>query len=367
MSETHPSTRLSPKELALIFAFWTAFAAVSAVNRLTDPREGIRFVIPPGAIAMPFVEAWIWAALTPAIFWLSRITVADSGNRAAKVVMLIAAGFVIAVAVDVALDLARAQLVPFNRRGRGGGGGMFFAPMRGIIRGRFLNQALIYGGVLAAGFAREYFLRDRLLRVRAGQLEAQLAVARLDALRMQIHPHFLFNTLHAISALVERDPGGVRKMIARLSDLLRQTLNRGPDEVPLRDEMEFLDKYLDIMTIRFQGRLTVTKSIDPDALDVPVPNFILQPVVENALEHGVNRSSGEATIEISARRDGRQLVLAIRDRGPGMTEGAAAGVGLTNTKARLETLYGDGAALSVSSPPEGGTAAEIRLPWRSAR
>jgi len=281
------------------------------------------------------------------------------------VVMLIAAGFIIAVAVDVALDLARAQLLPFNRRGRGGG--MFFAPMRGIIRGRFLNQALIYGGVLAAGFAREYFLRDRLLRLRAGQLEAQLAVARLDALRMQINPHFLFNTLHAISALVERDPGGVRKMIARLSDLLRQTLDRGPDEVPLRDEIAFLDKYLDIMTIRFQGRLTVTKSIDPSALDVPVPNFILQPVVENALEHGVNRSSGEATIDISARRDGDDLVLAIRDRGPGVPEGAEAGVGLTNTNARLETLYGHRAALTVTAPAEGGTSAEIRLPWRSAR
>ncbi|HVS31686.1 MAG TPA: histidine kinase [Thermoanaerobaculia bacterium] len=365
MSDTPASTRLSGRELAFIFLFWTALAAFSAVNRLTDPREGLRIIAPAGAIVMPFAEAWLWAALTPLIFWLSRITVADPGNRIAKVLMLAGAGIIIAIGVDMVLDLARAQLLPMPRRGRGGG--LAFAPMRGIIRGRFLNQAMIYGGVLLAGFAREYFLRDRLLRVRAGQLEAQLAHARLDALRMQINPHFLFNTLHAISALVERDPAGVRKMIARLSDLLRQTLDRGPDEVPLRDEMEFLNKYLDIMTIRFQGRLTVTTSIDPAALDVPVPNFILQPVVENALEHGVSRASGEATIEISARREGQHLVLTIRDRGPGLAAGAPAGVGLSNTQERLETLYGDGASLRVTSPGQGGTSAEIRLPWPSER
>src|SRR5687767_7529720 len=123
MSETNSSTRLSPRDVAIIFAFWTAFAAVSAVNRLTDPREGIRLAVPLGSIAMPFVEAWIWAALTPVIFWLSRITVADPGNRIGKIVMLIAAGFIIAVAVDVALDLARAQFLPFTRRGGRGGGG----------------------------------------------------------------------------------------------------------------------------------------------------------------------------------------------------------------------------------------------------
>ena len=356
--------RLSAREVAIILAFWTSLAAISAVNRMMDPRgDGLRMVAPVGSIALPFVESWIWAALTPLIFWLSSRASSDASNRFSKIVVLVVAGFVVAVAVDVAMDIARSQLLPFNPRRRGGGSP---SPFRGVMGLRFLNQALMYGGVLAAGFAREYFRRDQAARVRATQLEAQLAHARLDALRMQLNPHFLFNTLHAMSALVERDPGGVRKMIARLSDLLRQTLGTGPEEVPLRDEMAFLQKYLDIMSVRFQGRLQVTTSLQPETLDVAVPKFILQPIIENALEHGVSRS-GDERVEISSRRDGDALVLSVRDEGQGLDTTAPAGVGLANTRARLETLYGDRGSLRMNAVEESvGTAVEIRLPW-SAR
>jgi signal transduction histidine kinase len=356
--------RLSARELAIILAFWTSLAALSAVNRMVDPRgEGLRLIAPVGSIALPFVEAWIWAALTPLIFWLSSKASNDVSNRFVKVAVLVVVGLVVAVAVDVAMELARSQLLPFNPR-RGGRGSP--SPFRGVMGFRFLNQALVYGGVLAAGFAREYFRRDQVARVRSTQLEAQLAHARLDALRMQLNPHFLFNTLHAMSALVERDPSGVRKMIARLSDLLRQTLGTGPEEVPLREEMAFLQKYLDIMSVRFQGRLHVTTSMQPDTLDVAVPKFILQPIIENALEHGVSRS-GDARIEISSRRDGDALVVSVRDEGQGLDASAPAGVGLANTRARLETLYGDRGSLRMNAAEVGGaplgTAVEIRLPW----
>ena len=249
-----------------------------------------------------------------------------------------------------------------------------FAPFRGFGRYGALNQLMIYCAVLAAGFAREYFLREQrrrreavLLEARAAQLEAQLAHARLDALRMQLNPHFLFNTLHAVSALVERDPAGVRRMIARLSELLRSTLDsRGSEEVPLRDELAFLQRYLDIMAVRFQGRLRVSTSIDESVLEARVPNFILQPLVENALEHGVSRASGDAEIAIVAGRDGDHLVISIHDRGPGFDASAESGVGLANTRARLAALYGDAAAVAIRTAPEGGAAAEIRLPWRNA-
>ncbi|HUR80996.1 MAG TPA: histidine kinase, partial [Thermoanaerobaculia bacterium] len=209
-------------------------------------------------------------------------------------------------------------------------------------------------------------LRDQRRRREGVRLEALLATARLDALRMQLNPHFLFNTLHAVSALVERDPAGVRKMIARLSELLRFTLDRGgPDEIALRDELSFLQRYLDIMAVRFQGKLRVSTSVDESLLAAKVPVFILQPLVENALEHGVSRATGDAVIEIGARRESAQLIVFVRDRGPGM-DTTNEGVGLTNTRARLSALYGEKASISMRSDPEGGAVAELRLPWRDA-
>ena len=355
---------LSAREIGLIFAFWTSLAALSVLNRLYDPRgEGLRVITRTGPLVLPFLEAWLWAALTPLIF---RISSRSSGaiRRVAGVVLIVLAGIGIAFFVDFALDLVRDFFFPLPRR-RGGGAPMF-APFRAFGRFGMLNQLMIYCAVLAAGFAREYFLREQQRRREAVELQAQLAQARLDALRMQLNPHFLFNTLHAVSALVERDPGGVRKMIARLSELLRHTLDsRSADEVALREELAFLQRYLDIMAVRFQGRLRVSTSVEESASNARVPNFILQPLVENALEHGVSRT-GDAEISITARREGEQLVIAIHDRGPGFDASAESGVGLANTRARLAGLYGDAASVEVRTAPEGGAAAELRLPWRDA-
>jgi len=358
----HPPTwRLSGREVAIIVAFWTSLAALTVINRLYDPRAegGFRVISRTGPLVLPFLEAWLWAALTPLVFWISSRSSAAM-KRWTRIALLVLAGIAIAVFVDVSLDFARDLMAPSRRRGPGG-----MLLFRAFGRFGPLNQLMIYGAVLAAGLAREYFLREQQRRRESAELEAQLAHARLDALRMQLNPHFLFNTLHAVSALVERDPSGVRKMIARLSELLRHTLDtRGADEVPLRDELAFLQRYLDIMAVRFQGKLRVaTTIVDDEVLGVKVPNFILQPLVENALEHGVSRATGEADIEIRARRDGGQLVVSIHDHGPGL-ESMAENVGLTNTRARLAGLYGDAASVSMRSEPEGGAAAELRLPWR---
>ena len=200
------------------------------------------------------------------------------------------------------------------------------------------------------------------------ELQAQLAEARLDALRMQVNPHFLFNTLNAISALVERDPGGVRRMIARLSELLRHTIDRNrSDEVPLREELAFIRRYIEIMEIRFQGRLRVRMEIENEILDALVPDFILQPIVENALEHGVSRAAGAGEITIAARRDGDRVILTVRDNGPGISENVGSGgVGVANTRERIEHLYGDQGKLMLAPAAEGGTIAEILIPFRAA-
>lgn len=353
---------LSTRELALILLFWTSLATVSTVNRLLDVRDfGFgRVISPAGPIMLAFIEAWTWAAFTPLIFWLCSV---DLKKHWLRVPLLLLAGIGIAIAVYVLLDFARSQILTLPRRR--GGGPPVFAPLREIGRFRFLNQLLVYAAVLATGFAREFFLRDRRRQQQASRLQAQLAEARLEALRMQINPHFLFNTLHAVSALVERDPGGVRRMIARLSELLRHTIDsKSTDEVPLRDELAFLRRYIEIMEVRFQGRLQVEMNVDDTALEGLVPNLILQPIVENALEHGASRADSER-IEVTAERSGDDLRLSVRDNGPGLASVPEAGVGLGNTRARLEQLYGEEATLTLANADGGGVCATIVVPFHT--
>jgi two-component system LytT family sensor kinase len=344
---------LSKREIAIIFSFWTFLALLSSVNWILDPRgPGFRPIDPTGPVAIAFIESWTWAALTPLIF---RLSTKLSLQRA---VMLVLVGIVISIGVFIILSFSREVLFAPPRH----------RPYRGLIevgRLRFVPQLLFYFAIVAAGFAREYFLRDRDREQHAVQLQAQLAEARLDALRMQINPHFLFNTLHAISAMVDRDPAGVRKMIARLSELLRTTTDASAsDEVPLRQELQFLDRYIEIMEIRFRGRLRVERDLDPSTLDAFVPNLILQPIVENALEHGASRATGEGVVRIASRRQGDDLVLSVRDNGPGVSF-AREGIGLGNTRARLAQLYGDGARVTLTSGEDGGALAEVALPYRT--
>jgi len=367
----HTRWSLKPREIFLIFLFWTSLASLSSVNRLLNrPDQGFPVFSPAGPIAASFIESTIWAAMTIAIFWLSN-RFSGQWRWITRITLLLVIGVVIAVGVYLAVDLARDTLVTATRPRRI----VNLSPWREVARFRFVNQFLIYLAVLAAGFAREYFLRDQQrareaieLARQTAALQAQLADARLDALRMQLNPHFLFNTLHAVSALVERDPGGVRRMIARLSELLRHTMDSdAPNEVSLRDELSILRRYIEIMEIRFQGRLTVTAQIDDAALDALVPNLVLQPIVENALEHGAARASADGRIEITARLDdGERLVLTVRDNGPGVERNAGAGVGLANTRARLGQLYGDEASLSLTSASGGGAISEIVLPFHTA-
>lgn len=351
--------RLSGRELLLIFLFWTSLATLSAVNTLIAPRGyGLRLVSPAGPIAMAYAEAWLWAAVTPLIFRLSSEWTIERTRWWVRIPMLVLAGCLLSLAIYFILGFARTEIFEVPRRGVSA-----FAPLREVGRFRFLNQLFLYFAVLAAGYAREYFLRNQERQREAAELRAQLADARLEALRAQLHPHFLFNTLNAISALVERDPAGARRMIARLSELLRAMIESGGGElVPLRQEIEVLKGYIEIMEIRFQGRLRVAVNVDPGVLDLPVPALVLQPLLENALEHGANRTSGESRVEVEARRDPSRLRLIVRDNGPGVIDSPAAGVGLTNTRDRLAQLYGSRASLTLASAPGAGAIATITIP-----
>jgi signal transduction histidine kinase len=229
----------------------------------------------------------------------------------------------------------------------------------------------VYWALLGFQHAIDYYRESRARAVAAAHLETRLVEAQLQALQRQLHPHFLFNTLHAISALVHRDPDRADQMIERLSDLLRVTLYKvGVQEVRLAEELDYLRTYLAIQQVHFGDRLHVTWSVEADALDALVPNLLLQPLVENAVTHGLAPRREGGTLSIAAENRGSRLLVRVGDDGVGMTTGtldaANQGVGVTNTRARLARLYGEEARLTFETSPGQGVVATVELPFRPA-
>lgn len=215
-----------------------------------------------------------------------------------------------------------------------------------------------------------YFAQAREREMHATRLAAQLSEARLGALRMQLNPHFLFNSLNAITVLLrDANTSAASKMLELLSDVLRQVLRTDEThETALTGELDFLERYLAIEQIRFSDRLRPLIEIDPTVARAAVPRFLLQPLVENALRHGVSQRRDAGLVEVTAHREGEQLVLTVRDDGPGLPAAMnpAAGVGLSNTRARLSALYGGNAGLELKNAEGGGAIATVRLPYHEA-
>jgi sensor histidine kinase YesM len=227
---------------------------------------------------------------------------------------------------------------------------------------------LIYGLILLLSHAFNYYHSFRKGELKASQLHTQLVQSQLEALKMQVQPHFLFNTLHSISALLSKDTDGARKMITRLGDFLRLTLeNSGSMEVTLQQEIEFLHGYLEIERIRFQDRLTTDIHVDPEVLDVRVPNLILQPIVENAMRHAIGNSTS-GRIEVTAFPRNGVVRIEVKDNGPGLQVDRTLearrgrGLGLANTRARLAGLYGDEARFEMTNDPSGGLVVALEIP-----
>jgi two-component system LytT family sensor kinase len=224
----------------------------------------------------------------------------------------------------------------------------------------------MYFALLGTFHAFTYYREVRQRELQTSQLAGQLADARLRALRAQLQPHFLFNALNAITVLVrDRREAPALRMLDQLSEMLRQVLRADrPHEIPLREELQLVQQYLAIEQVRFADRLRINYQIDDATLSVAVPSFVLQPLIENALRHGLMDRLDDAVLEIGARRDGDVLELWVRDNGRGLTPERAEGIGLENTRERLTTLYGAAASLTLETHPEGGTVARIRIPWR---
>jgi two-component system LytT family sensor kinase len=240
---------------------------------------------------------------------------------------------------------------------------------RALLPNNLHTNVLMYAAIVAAAHGLAYYQRYRDRELRATHLEARLAQTQLQVLRMQLQPHFLFNTLHSISALVHEDPEGADRMLAQLADLLRMTLSAdAAQEVALRQELDFLDRYLEIEKTRLADRLRIRRVIAPETLDARVPHLILQPLVENAIRYGVAPRADGGSIEVrTARRDGA-LRMEVWDDGPGMKSSKSPengiGLGLANTRARIAQLYGPAASLELASTPTGGFVAVLTIPFR---
>jgi hypothetical protein len=223
----------------------------------------------------------------------------------------------------------------------------------------------IYWVIVSIVHALTYYRRSQERELQALELEARLTDAKLQALRAQLHPHFLFNTLNAISTLVHRDPNAADEMIVNLSELLRATLDTTEREIPLSRELELLDRYLEIQQTRFGSRLQISRQIDPGVLSQLVPPLILQPLAENAIRHGIEPKTTPGLLTITANRREGILRLTLQDNGEGKAPAGnqpSHGIGLSNTRARLLELYGAQARLLAGKAPEGGFAVEVELP-----
>jgi two-component system LytT family sensor kinase len=229
-------------------------------------------------------------------------------------------------------------------------------------------EMMTYWAVVAVSNALDFYHESQERALAAAQLETRLAEAQLQALQRQLHPHFLFNTLHTISALMHRNVDAADAMLARLSDLLRLTLDQvGMQTVPLKEELDFVEKYLEIEKTRFGERLRIRIRADPGTLDASVPNFILQPLVENAIRHGIGPKVGPGHLDVTTERRDDWLRLVVRDDGRGVPpEKLTAfntGVGLGNTRSRLEHLFPARHRFEFGVPEGGGLAVTIEIPF----
>jgi two-component system LytT family sensor kinase len=362
-------------------AVWLLLIAISAVYALfastvsgayTAIYGVSRWTLRPDTVAIfPYVvlmnlAMWTGFAVlwTPAIFWLGRRFRFDRDGWKSAVAVHVPASLLITSA-----HLTLVAGLRFYLQGvRGGNPDLSFTIFDAFFR--TVDQVLpLYWALIGLQHSVDYYRQARSREVRSAHLETRLMESQLQALQQQLRPHFLFNTLHAISTLVHRDPDKADTMIERLSDLLRITLRKvGVQEIELAEELEYLTAYLDIEQVHFGSRLRIEYRIDAAAMDVLVPTMILQPIVENAIRHGLEPMMRPGMLTIEAQADGDTLWLRVRDDGAGLPKNwqRREGVGLSNTRSRLDRLYGEQAALTVRDNPGGGVLVDIYLPLKRA-
>ena len=302
---------------------------------------------------------YTWAVMTPFVLGVARRFPLRRENAVRVLVTAYLPMMVVLLAVHALVSLLLFRITGIHDT-------MNSALLQVHFTSRMHVNAVAFWTILGFYYAYDYYRHYQIKERQSQQLELQLAQANLRALKMQLNPHFLFNTLNSVAALVRKDENSTAiKMIGRLGEFLRLALeSEGTPEVPLEQELDFLDRYLEIEKIRFKDRLVVRKNIGVDAENILVPNFILQPIVENAIHHAIAPHSDAGAIEIDATVEGDSLRIQVSDDGPGLKEGSLSkrGVGLSNTAERLERLYGGKQKLGIFNRESGGLTVEIVVP-----
>jgi two-component system, LytTR family, sensor kinase len=344
--------------VSTVLGVFSTFQAYNYVTLFTERKPKMLHLL-----ALNMTYWYAWALLVPGILWLARRYRFErqTWRRAAAVHAVGVVAFTFLHAVTT-VSVREPLIAAFGWRPAN-----WWSQFQELFFLNFDWEMTTYWAVVGLSHALHFHSQAQERALAAAQLQTALAEAQLQALQKQLHPHFLFNTLHTISALMHRDTEAADAMLARLSDLLRLTLDRlGIQEIPLKDELEFLEKYLEIERTRFGDRLTVQMEIEPETLDVCVPNLILQPLVENAIRHGIAPRVGGGRLHIVARRTGNRLWLMVRDNGAGLSqaklEAFNRGVGVSNTRSRLEHLYPGAHRFEFHQPSDGGLAVTIEIP-----
>ncbi|HXC71252.1 MAG TPA: histidine kinase [Pyrinomonadaceae bacterium] len=354
---------------AAIIAAWAVLGIIWAAPIYLE-TESEQMGHSPWRIFSWGVLLWLsWAPLTPAIVWLARRFSLVGAWKSSLFVHLPA--FVLTSIIHSAAATAITLSVkPFDDMGSSPTA--FWSRFLSRVQGSFASDLLVYGGVVGVCYALDYYRKYREREVVATRLEAQLAQAQLDSLRMQLHPHFLFNTLNSIVGLVRDNKNTAAvSMLVGLSDLLRHTLEHSArQEVELREELNFIKLYLSIQEMRFSDRLQIELDIDPQTTKAMVPNLILQPLTENALRHGIARRADSGLVGIRSAVEDGQLRLIVYDDGAGLRDDwqlkGSVGIGLANTAARLQQLYDDNHEFDIRNRDEGGVEAVILIPLRTS-
>jgi hypothetical protein len=317
------------------------------------------------------ILVWLaWAPLTPVMSWLARRFSLVGENWLRNLAVHLPAFVLISAAHSAAATALILNLKPFDDMGDSPK--TFWPHFVARTTGQLGSDLLIYGGVVGICYALDYYRKYREREFLASRLEAQLAQAQLESLRMQLHPHFLFNTLNGIVGLVRDNKNQAAiGMLVGLSDLLRHTLDHSSKhEVELKQEINFIKLYLSIQQMRFSDRLRIQYDIHPGTMHALVPNLILQPLTENALRHGISRSADSGVVGISSGLENGHLRLTVYDDGAGLPDDwqmkGSAGIGLANTAARLQQLYDDDHQFDIRNRPAGGVEVTILLPLKTS-
>lgn len=344
---------------ALAFAFWTAVGLVFALPLLARSADVVK------TIASAFAQWWSWGLLAPVIIAVDRALPFSASQVGKRVATHLVIGPITTIVYGYLLALMRCAmgLDAWSRL-------LGISVLAETSREMFWSM-LVYCMIVGAWQAYSYKRRYVTAELRLERLERTASEARLNALRTQLDPHFLFNTLNAVSSQVERDPRLARAMIEQLGDLLRWSLDsHGKQSIRLQDELAFINKYLALQKIRFGDRLQVAVDLAPDAADALVPSLVLQPLVENAIRHGLSSKPRGGLLQVSAHKLDEHLVLRVEDDGVGLPAGWSmeedSGIGLRLTRERLAVRYPDSdSRFDISPRPCGGTVVSITLPWRT--